>query len=29
MARDDDRRLRQYLLAKFWDAALGFWRRGA
>jgi len=29
MARNDDRQLRQYLLAKFWDAALGFWRRGA
>lgn len=29
MAREDDRQIPQYLLAKFWDAALGFWRRGA
>ena len=27
--RDDERRTRQYLLAKFWDAALGFWGRDA
>ena len=25
----DDRAARQYALAVFWDAALGFWRRGA
>ncbi|HLY38391.1 MAG TPA: ABC transporter ATP-binding protein/permease [Candidatus Binatia bacterium] len=25
----DARRTRQYLLARFWDAGLGFWRRGA
>ncbi|HJQ83497.1 MAG TPA: ABC transporter ATP-binding protein/permease [Candidatus Binatia bacterium] len=25
----EDRRTRQYLLALFWDAALGFWRKGA
>jgi putative ATP-binding cassette transporter len=29
MAEDDDRPTRQYLLACFWDAALGFWRKGA
>ena len=29
MAEQDERRTRQYLLAIFWDAALGFWRRGA
>jgi putative ATP-binding cassette transporter len=30
MAREDaDRASRQYALAVFWDAALGFWRRGA
>jgi vitamin B12/bleomycin/antimicrobial peptide transport system ATP-binding/permease protein len=29
MAGQDDREARQYLLATFWDAALGFWRRGA
>jgi len=26
---EDDRPTRQYLLACFWDAALGFWRKGA
>ena len=25
---DDEHQSRQYLLARFWDAALGFWRRG-
>src|SRR5262245_4899764 len=29
MAEQDDREARQYLLATFWEAALGFWRRGA
>jgi putative ATP-binding cassette transporter len=29
MAENDDRDTRQYLLATFWEAALGFWRRGA
>src|SRR5262245_27671123 len=29
MTERDPRRTRQYLLACFWDAALGFWRRGA
>ena len=29
MAEQDEQRTRQYLLAIFWDAALGFWRRGA
>ena len=29
MAAQEERRTRQYLLAIFWDAALGFWRRGA
>ena len=28
-AERDARRTRQYLLARFWDAGLGFWRRGA
>jgi vitamin B12/bleomycin/antimicrobial peptide transport system ATP-binding/permease protein len=28
MVEDDDRQTRQYLLARFWEAALGFWRRG-
>jgi len=28
MAEDDDRQTRQYLLARFWEAALGFWRKG-
>ena len=26
MSTDTDRQTRQYLLARFWDAALGFWR---
>src|SRR5437867_7283932 len=25
---DDDQQTRQYLLARFWEAALGFWRKG-
>src|SRR5439155_19377324 len=25
---DDDPQTRQYLLARFWEAALGFWRKG-
>ena len=29
MAEQDDRETGQYLLACFWEAALGFWRRGA
>jgi putative ATP-binding cassette transporter len=29
MAEQSDRDTRQYLLATFWEAALGFWRRGA
>ncbi len=29
MAEQDDRETKQYLLANFWEAALGFWRRGA
>ena len=29
MAEQDDRETGQYLLAAFWEAALGFWRRGA
>jgi putative ATP-binding cassette transporter len=29
MPADNDREKRQYLLACFWDAALGFWRKGA
>ena len=28
MAEDDDQQTRQYLLARFWEAALGFWRKG-
>jgi putative ATP-binding cassette transporter len=28
MVEDDDRSTRQYLLARFWEAALGFWRKG-
>ena len=28
MISDDDRQTRQYLLARFWEAALGFWRKG-
>ena len=28
MISDDDRQSRQYLLARFWEAALGFWRKG-
>src|SRR5215208_2460414 len=28
MAEDDERQTRQYFLARFWEAALGFWRRG-
>jgi putative ATP-binding cassette transporter len=29
MAVDADQHTRQYLLARFWEAALGFWRRGS
>src|SRR5207237_469277 len=29
MVEDDDQQTRQYLLARFWEAALGFWRKGA
>ncbi|HEY5869440.1 MAG TPA: ABC transporter ATP-binding protein/permease, partial [Candidatus Tectomicrobia bacterium] len=29
MAVDADRHNRHYLLARFWEAALGFWRRGS
>jgi vitamin B12/bleomycin/antimicrobial peptide transport system ATP-binding/permease protein len=29
MAEQGERDTRRYLLAAFWDAALGFWRRGA
>jgi vitamin B12/bleomycin/antimicrobial peptide transport system ATP-binding/permease protein len=29
MTPENDRETRQYLLACFWDAALGFWRKGA
>jgi putative ATP-binding cassette transporter len=28
MVKDDDQQTRQYLLARFWEAALGFWRKG-
>ncbi len=28
MAEDEDQQTRQYLLARFWEAALGFWRKG-
>ena len=28
MVADDDQQTRQYLLARFWEAALGFWRKG-
>lgn len=28
MGEDDDQQTRQYLLARFWEAALGFWRKG-
>ena len=28
MVPDQDQQTRQYLLARFWDSALGFWRRG-
>ncbi|HEY6368366.1 MAG TPA: ABC transporter ATP-binding protein/permease [Candidatus Binatia bacterium] len=28
MVEDDDQQTRQYLLAHFWEAALGFWRKG-
>ena len=27
--RDDESARRQYALAVFWEAALGFWRRGS
>jgi putative ATP-binding cassette transporter len=28
MLKEDDRPKRQYLLARYWEASLGFWRRG-
>lgn len=28
MVKDDDQQTRQYLPARFWEAALGFWRKG-
>jgi putative ATP-binding cassette transporter len=28
MAEDEDQQTRQYLLARFWESALGFWRKG-
>jgi putative ATP-binding cassette transporter len=28
MVEEDDQQTRRYLLARFWEAALGFWRRG-
>src|SRR6266705_7199858 len=28
MVEDDDQQTRQYLLARFWEAALGCWRKG-
>lgn len=28
MAEDDDQKTKQYLNARFWEAALGFWRQG-
>jgi vitamin B12/bleomycin/antimicrobial peptide transport system ATP-binding/permease protein len=28
MVTEEDQQSRQYLLARFWDSALGFWRRG-
>ncbi len=28
MTADSDQQTRQYLLARFWEAALGFWRNG-
>jgi putative ATP-binding cassette transporter len=28
MIPDEDQQTRQYLLARFWEAALGFWRKG-
>jgi putative ATP-binding cassette transporter len=28
MVEDDDQQTRQYLVARFWEAALGFWRKG-
>jgi putative ATP-binding cassette transporter len=28
MISDEDQQSRQYLLARFWEAALGFWRKG-
>ncbi len=28
MISDEEQHTRQYLLARFWDAALGFWRKG-
>src|SRR5207237_7151770 len=28
MSEDEEQQTRQYLLARFWEAALGFWRNG-
>ena len=28
MSEADDQQTKQYLLARFWEAALGFWRKG-
>src|SRR5258705_806452 len=28
MVEDEDQQTRQYLVARFWEVALGFWRRG-
>src|SRR5262245_29929531 len=28
MVENDEQQTRQYLLARFWEAALGFWRKG-
>jgi putative ATP-binding cassette transporter len=28
MVEDDEQQTRQYLLARFWEASLGFWRKG-
>jgi putative ATP-binding cassette transporter len=28
MVEDDDQQTRRYLVARFWEAALGFWRKG-
>src|SRR6185312_14985791 len=28
MPEDEEQQTRQYLIARFWEAALGFWRKG-